>query len=237
VRRTPFDRVVLYGLAPLLRDEAGAHALGALVQSLHAAGARTVGAPIANVRRLAEVLHAGEVDAAARLDELVTEDEYWNRCARSAVQAGDTERADCFAPFVDLVGQLREAAARAAAGGRRVRVGAYLGYPTPAEVRRLGGLLDFVLLDYPVRSPELGWEHVHGKGGPLRDRFRWCAGAGLEIWPILYARGEVSIGPWLRSHGLAAAEDAFIGAATRDQAFTLSRSHLIGFQYFADDAL
>jgi hypothetical protein len=76
---------------------------------------------------------------------------------------------------------------------------------------------------------------VHARGGPLRDRFGWFARRGVAVWPIFYARGEVSMGEALRAHGLAAAEARFHADLAADP--ELSAFRVAGFAYFTLEAL
>lgn len=230
------DQLVLYNMGPMLRDDAGRELLSALILDLRKASARSVAAPIADKDRLQEVQRFEERHPEARFDAWVTENEYWNRCQEGAATT-ELVREECFSDFLGLVQAMREAALLRASSGSRPRIGAYLGYPTNAEIKQLSGVIDFVFLNYSVDSPKRAWKASHPRGGSLRGRFLSFAESGLEIWPIFYARGEGNMASWLRKYGLLAAEQAFVLGAAADPAFENARSKLMGFQYFADDAL
>jgi hypothetical protein len=210
--------VVPYGLGPLLDARAGRAALAAWIDELHRRGAEVI-APVADTRRLRALAALAAEQPAARFDALVTELEFWNRADRAASLA-------------ELRALLAEMRARAAPPpGRPIRVGAYLGYPTPDEASRLAADVDFVFLDYSVRAPARAWSHVHRRGGPLRDRFGAFAGRGVDVWPIFYADGEVDMRDALRGAGVAAAERRFRADLAADAA--LGGYRVAGFVYFA----
>jgi len=233
-RRDAIDRIVFYGLGTVFATPALETRLAALIVELRAAGVTAIGAPIAAASRVDEVLAYDRRHPEARFDLLVTELEYWNRCDRPATEAASVVR-DCFAPMDELLAAMRAAAAAEAARGAPVRVGAYLGYPTAAEARRIAARADHVLLNYAVTTPSRPHVHVHPRGGPSRQRLRWLADAGLEVWPIFYARGEVDMAGWLARHGLAAAEAAFRDDVAADP--DLADVRIGGFQYFPYEAL
>jgi hypothetical protein len=158
-------------------------------------------------------------------DGLVTEHEYWNR----------VDRAAALDELLALLATMRAQAAAWTVDGRSPAIGAYLGYPTAAEARRLAAAVDFVFLDYSVRTPARAWHHVHGRGGPLRERFAWFARAGVDVWPIFYAAGEVDMQPALRAEGLAGAEARFREDLAADA--ELGERRVTGFVYFTVEAL
>ena len=204
VRANAIDRVVFYGLGRVLGAERSEARFAALVRDLRAAGVSTIGAPIAAASRVDAVVAYDRGHPEARIDLIVTELEYWHDCAGEGVRA-------CFAPMDELLATMRITADR-----EDLQVGAYLGYPTAAEARRIAARVDFVFLNYAVRAP-----------GPWRrERLRDLA--GVEIWPIFYARGEVDMYAWLAAHGLDAAEAAFLADAELP---------IGGFQYFSYEAM
>jgi len=221
VRENRFTAVTLYDAGPALREPAASRLAGLVARLRRDGRVQSVGAPIASVERLAEVVAYGDAHPQGAFDAVVTELEYWNDC-----DGARGERA-CFGPFVSLL-----EAMRAAARPRGIRVGAYLGYPTKEEALRIASLTDYVLLNYPVRDPRTAYEDVHPRGGALSARMQWFATTKAVVWPILYTRGEVHMGDWVRAHGLLAAEEAFLAGAVPEV-----RPRIGGFQFFAHDVL
>jgi hypothetical protein len=238
VRAHRIDHLVLYGLGPVLQGEEAAGLSHLIRRVREEAAVRSVAAPVTGEERLRMLLAYGQAHPEGAFDAVVTELEYWNRCQErsGALEGAQTERADCFPAFLSLLKQMRVAAETEHARGRSLRVGAYLGYPNAAEVREIAAQVDYVLLNYHVRTPEAAWGHVRTDTGPLRDRFRAFLDAGVQVWPIFYARGEVDMSPWLNEHGLRAAEDVFLTQMEAELG-AASRHSLGGFQYFADDVL
>lgn len=215
--------VAPYGLGPLLATPADRAALAAWLEELRGAGAQLV-APIAASSRLDELAVLVGEHPAAWFDAVVTESEYWNAA----------DRARGFAAMQALVADMHAHGTRLAPG-HTLRVGAYLGYPTEAEAAELAATLDFVFLDYSVTSAAAAWSHVHARGGPLRDRFAWFAGAGVEAWPIFYAAGEVDMTADLRSMGFDGAEARFRADLTADRDY--GELPVAGFMYFTLESL
>jgi hypothetical protein len=224
------ERIVFYRLGDVLATPALEDRLAAAIQTLRAAGVTTIGAPIAGAQRLDTLAEYDERHPDARFDLLVTELEYWNRCGGRARDVDPEEVRACFAPMEALLDAMRAAADASTARGAPVRVAAYLGDPTAGEVRRIAARVDHVLLQYAVRSPV----DAHARDS-LRRRLASLAAAGVEVWPILYARGEVDMSAWLATNDLDATEAAFRAdlAATPD----LANVTIGGFQYFTYDAL
>jgi len=216
--------VIPYGAGPMLATAEGRTTLSGWIDELHRRGA-DVNLPIAGEDRLVALDQLLREHPVVWIDGLVTEDEYWNR--------GD--RAAGLDQLLALLASMRSHAAGWNHPGPATRIGAYLGYPTAAEAARLAPALDFVYLDYSVGSPERAWRHVHGSGGPLRDRFAWFASAGVEAWPIFYAAGEVDMAPSLRANGTSAAEARFRADLAADPEY--SQLSVTGFVYFTIEAM
>lgn len=216
--RSGITEVVPYGMGPLLASSEGRAALAAWIEEAHRGGARVI-APVAGRDRLEALLAFAAEHPAARFDAMVTELEYWN--------ANDGDVPAALDGLLELLAAMRGRAA--------VPVGAYLGYPTAAEAARIAAAVDFVFLDYPVGDPARAWAHVHPRGGALRERFGWFARAGVEVWPIFYAAGEVDMGAALRDAGLAAAEARYRADLAADP--ELGADDVAGFVYFTIEAL
>lgn len=225
VRERQMTDVIPYGMGTLLASAEGRAVLAAWIDEVHAAGGRVV-APVAGADRVRALAVLVDEHPAVWFDGLVTEREYWNR----------VDRAAAFDELIALLATMRAQAAAWAVGGRSsLAVGAYLGYPTAAEAQRLAAAVDFVFLDYSVRSPARAWDHVHGRGGPLRERFAWFARSGVAVWPIFYAAGEVDMQPALRAEGVARAEARFHEDLAADA--ELGDRRVAGFVYFTVEAL
>jgi hypothetical protein len=217
-KRLRIQQVALYGLgAAIAADE---DALAAWLTSLRSDGMSLI-APVAGMDRLPVLADFVRRHPGLVFDTLVTEFEFWN--------ADDRTRA--FTELQALVNAMR------AACERRCRVGVYLGHPSAAEAAWIAGAVDVVYLDYSVPSPARAWPHVHGRGGPLRERFLRFASAGVEVWPIFYARGEVDMADALRRDGLDAAEARFLADLRTDPEAWRWADRLGGFIYFGHDAL
>ncbi|MBL9016002.1 MAG: hypothetical protein JNL83_17575 [Myxococcales bacterium] len=223
VRRRITD-VIPYGLGPVLGTVADRARTAAWIDELHRHGARVI-APIAGHDRLRAVDQMLAENPRTWLDGLVTELEFWNR----------PDRAIAFEELVALIADMRIQAALWLHGGKAMPVGAYLGYPTQTEAVRVAAAIDFAYLDYSVRSPAGAWAHVHATGGPLRQRFAWLAAAGVELWPIFYATGEVDMATALRGRGTSAAEAQFRADLAADP--ELGKSGVTGFVYFTFEAM
>jgi hypothetical protein len=221
------DEVVPYGLGPLLDTAAGRAELVAWIGDLHARGA-TIVVPIAGRDRLLQLAKLVDEHDEVWLDGLVTEFEFWN-------QPDGDARAAALNEMLALLKEMHVLAARWARPDLDVKVGAYLGYPTAEEAARLAPLLDVVHLDYSVSSPADAWNHVHAVGGPLRDRFGWFAAAGVAIFPIFYATGEIDMAADLRARGTGAAEDEFLRQLAADPDHR--DATVAGFVYFTLEAL
>jgi hypothetical protein len=230
-----FKDVTLYHLAPLLGEDAGADQLAQLFRELRAAGVRSIAAPIASTKRVTEVLALRQRNKDARFDALVTEYEYWRQCAEKSPPEAAPIRTDCFAGFADIVQAMKQGAASEAAAGFPLRIGAYLGRSSRSEIEWLSKQIDFAYLIYPFHSPEEAWTGQGGRGQAIRDRLRWSAQAGLEVWPIFYSRGEVPMQPWLDEHSLAETEKIFFDRVKKDARLAPVAKKFSGVQYFADD--
>lgn len=215
--------VTPYQLSPLLVDVAGRRRLAAWIDEVHRAGGEVI-VPVAGIDRVTALRQVIAENPTTWLDGAVTEFEYWNRPDREVARAE-------FRALLEAIA----AAGPALAPGRALRVGAYLGYPTADEAAELAPYLDFVHLDYSVASPRDAWAHVHAKGGALRDRFAWFAEAGVEVWPIFYAVGEVDMAPALTELGLAGVEARFQNDLGADPDY--HQLAVTGFAYFTLEAL
>ncbi|HEX2687756.1 MAG TPA: hypothetical protein VHN14_14115 [Kofleriaceae bacterium] len=216
--------VIPYNMAALLDSPAMRAALAAWIDEQHRRGVGVI-APIAGHDRLAALAVLTHEHPATWLDGMVTEYEFWNR----------TDRRAALDDLLDLLVAMRSQARHAARRGHPSRVGAYLGYPTVAEARRLAAVVDFVYLNYSVTRPELAWSHVRRDGGSLRSRFAWFSRQGVEVWPIFYATGEVDMAATLRTSGLDAAEARFRNDLAHDP--ELGDQHVQGFVYFTLEAM
>lgn len=221
--RHDLTAVAPYGLGPLLADPAGRAQVAAWIAELHRAGVAVV-VPVAGTDRVAALVALVDASPGVWLDGVVTELEYWNQAAR----------ADGLVALEATLDALRAAGPRLAPG-HDLRVGAYLGYPTAAEAAELATRLDFVFLDYSVASPAEAWRHVHPRGGALRDRFAWFARAGVEVWPIFYAAGEVDMRAALVRVGEAGVEARFRADLAADPDY--HDLAIAGFCYFTLEAL
>jgi hypothetical protein len=217
-KRLRIRQVALYGLGVAIeRDE---DALVDWLISLRRDGIGLI-APVAGMDRLPVLTALLRRHPELKVDTLVTEFEFWNR--------SDRDRA--FTDFQALVKAMRTTCEG------RCRVGVYLGHPSADEAAWIAAAADVVYLDYSVASPARAWSHVHGRGGPLRERFLRLASAGVEVWPIFYARGEVDMAAALRRDGLDAAEARFLADARADADGRRWLDRIGGFMYFGADAL
>lgn len=216
--------VIPYGIGSMLTTPSGRDALARWIGDLHRLGARVV-VPIAGSSRLHGLRALIDQHPTLWLDGLVTEYEYWNRA----------DRAPAFDELMALVAAMRAHAAVWQRGGHPVSIGAYLGYPTAREAARIAAVVDAVYLDYTVRDPAVAWGHVRTGGGPLPRRLGWFACAGVEVWPIFYAAGEVHMGTALRTRGVGAAEARFLADMAQDHRPCPYR--VAGFAYFTIEAL
>lgn len=215
--------VAPYQLAPLLADADGRTRLAAWIDEVHRAGGQVI-VPVAGLDRVGALAQVIAEHPGTWLDGAVTEVEYWNQ----------PDRAGALAELLALLDALAAQGA-ALAPGHALRIGAYLGYPTAAEAAELAARLDFVHLDYSVASPRDAWTHVHAKGGPLRDRYAWFAEAGVEVWPIFYATGEIDIAAALATLGMGGVEASFEADRAADPAY--GRLAVTGFAYFTLEAV
>ncbi|MGF1464838.1 MAG: hypothetical protein ACFCGT_01780 [Sandaracinaceae bacterium] len=210
------EEVALYGLGPLLASEAGRRTVRSFVARARRVGLR-VAAPIAGLDRVrALAAYAAEAPEHA-FDTWITELEYWHDC-----RATQGER-PCFASMAALLEAMAEAVR-----ARPVRpvLAAYVGYPTPEEAEAIAARVDRLLLSYDGASPREAWTARHGRHGSQRERLLSVLDLGLELWPILYVRGERPMAGWLRAHTVEEAEAYFSAGARRlDASFA-------GFQYF-----
>lgn len=226
--RLHIDRVVFYGLGEILGDPAQETRLAEMVAALQRRGVTSIGAPIAARSRIVEVLAYSRSHPKARIDVLISELEYWRDCPADPAPDDATLR-PCFEPMDGLLDEMRKAATDELTAGRPMSVGVYVGYPSPGEAKRIAEVADFVVANYNVRTPDRAHE-----GHRRRNRLAALVAAKLEVWPILYARGDVHMRPWLDAYGLDAAEAAF--RATLDDP-ALPSPRLGGYQYFAFEAM
>jgi hypothetical protein len=224
VARQRVTDVIPYKMAAMLDSPAKRAALATWIDELHRRGIRVI-APIAGRDRIDALAVLRSEHPATWFDGMVTEFEFWNR----------TDRRAALDEMIDLLATMRSRAEQAGRAGHPARVGAYLGYPTVDEARRLAPVVDFVYLDYSVTSPELAWSHVRRDSGPLRSRFGWFSRSGVAVWPIFYATGEVDMAATLRASGLEAAEARFRNDLAADP--ELGDQHVTGFVYFTLDAM
>jgi hypothetical protein len=154
-------------------------------------------------------------------DGLVTEIEFWN--------AGAT-----FAQFTDTLSYVRSLAMQSRSGGG-MRLGAYIGWPTQAQVNAMLPLLDRLYVHVYVPSPEMAYAYG-------QTRFGWIAagntslGTAVDVWPIFSAEGmqwsagaEHFMGDWLSTHTLDQAETIFL---TDWEANPPGKVKVTGFQYY-----
>jgi len=224
VARQHVTEVIPYKMAAMLDSPGKRAALATWIDELHRRGIRVI-APIAGRDRIDALDVLTSEHPATWFDGMVTELEFWNR----------TDRRAALDEMLDLLAAMRARAEQAGRAGHPARVGAYLGYPTIDEARRLAPVVDFVYLDYSVTRPELAWSHVRRDSGPLRSRFGWFSRAGVAVWPIFYATGEVDMAATLRASGIEAAETRFRNDLAADP--ELGDQHVTGFVYFTLEAM
>jgi len=215
--------VIPYNLGPLLATAAQREGAAQWIDELHRHGARVI-VPIAAAQRVKalDLLFAEHPDT--WIDGMVTELEYWNR----------PDRAAALEEHMLLLATMRTTAATWGHDGDTMPIGAYLGYPTEAEAARLAAAIDFAFVDYSVNDPARAWGWKRGKDS-LRRRFGWLANAGVEVWPIFYANGEVDMLAALKARGTGVAEAEF----RSDQAADPDYGSLApaGFIYFTFEAM
>lgn len=216
--------VIPYNLGPMLSSLQEREGLALWFDELHRHGARVI-VPIAGHDRLRGLASMLAEHPDTWIDGMVTEVEFWNRA----------DRAIAFEELIALVADMRISATLWQHGGRAMPIGVYLGYPDQAESTRLAAAIDFAYVDYSVDAPARAWGWVHAKGGPLRQRFGRLAAAGVEVWPIFYAAGEVDMVAALRADGTGAAEARFRADQTADPDF--GRLAPAGFVYFTFEAM
>ncbi|MEO7092433.1 MAG: hypothetical protein ABI175_04225 [Polyangiales bacterium] len=216
--------VIPYNLGPMLATIAQREGLALWIDELHRHGARVI-VPVAGHDRLRALATLFAEHPATWIDGMVTEVEFWNR----------SDRAIAFEELIALVADMRISATVWQHGGKKMPIGVYLGYPDQAESARLAAAIDFAYADYSVDAPARAWSWVHAKGGPLRQRFAWLASAGVDVWPIFYAAGEVDMVAALRADGTGAAEARFRADLVADPDF--GRLVTAGFVYFTFEAM
>ena len=221
--RKLITEVVPYGLGALLDSYPHRELAAAWIDELHRHGARVI-APVAGEDRLRAIDQMLAEHPATYLDGMVSEVEFWNRADRSIA----------LEELLGLIADMRSAATTWRHDGRALPVGAYLGYPTQAEAVRIAAAVDFAFLDYSVRSPVGAWSATHA-GAPLRQRFGWFAGAGVDVWPIFYATGEVDMSAALRASGTDSAEARFRADLAIDP--DLGKLGVAGFVYFTFESM
>lgn len=175
----------LYGLGPVLADEARSAALARFLARARAAGMAELGAPIAGLDRLQAIVRYEDAHPEARFDAVASELEYWNGCGEGVA------RAECFSRFLALLDAMH-----AEAAPRHWVMIAYLGHPTRAESVEIARRVERVHVDLSIDDPAHAFDHRHD-GAPLSDRWRALGGLGIGIWPILYAHGDVDLAAWL----------------------------------------
>jgi len=218
------SEVIPYNLGPLLVSANEREGVALWIDELHRHGARVI-VPVAGHDRLRALDAMLAEHPHTWIDGMVTEVEFWNR----------PDRTIAFKELIALLADMRIQAALWQHGGRAMPVGVYLGYPTQVEAARLAAAIDFAYLDYSVTTPARAWGWVHATGGPLRQRFGWFASAGVEVWPIFYAAGEVDMAPALRADGTGAAEARFRADLAADPDF--GKLATAGFVYFTFEAM
>ncbi len=211
--------VVPYGLGGLLEGRDGRRVLASWIDDLRARGARVI-VPVASGRRLGALDVLFREHASTSIDGVITELEYWNATTDSRTAA--------FEAFTSLLGEMR--ARRSSWAHPSLRVGAYLGYPTPAEASAIVALVDFVFLSYAVNTPESAWSKTFATRGSLRARY--AAFRQIERWPIFYARGEVVMKAAQTTRGRAVAERVFLRDSRRER-----EGAPAGFAYFTLEAM
>lgn len=183
--------LTLYGLGAALRAEP--EALAGFLAAARARGVDAV-APVSGLDRVADLAAFERAHANAPFAGWVTEHEYWN--------VPPEERAASFEVLQEMLTAMRGAKP----GGW---IGCYLGYPTAEEAAWIAAHVDRVYLSVAVADPRdaLDW----GEGlRSHRARHGYFAGR-VPIWPIVYARGDAHMRPWLEQHSLAE-----LDAALRD---------------------
>jgi hypothetical protein len=168
--------VIPYALGPLLATAESRTTLAAWIDVLHAHGLRVM-APVASAKRVAELQILTSEHGATWFDGLVTELEFWNR---------KDDRAAAFAELLALVASMR-ASEPAWTHGHAGTIGVYLGRPTADEAHQLARVIDFVFLDYSVKSPDGAFAH-----SSYAERYGWFA--TIPEYPIFYD-------PWARRRG------------------------------------
>jgi len=216
--------VIPYNLGPLLATAVQREGVALWIDELHRHGARVI-VPVAGTDRLRDLASLFAEHPATWIDGMVTELEFWNR----------DDRTIAFEEMLALVGAMRTAAKKWPHAGRAMPIGAYLGYPDQMEAARLAMAIDFAYVDYSVDSPARAWSWVHAKGGPLRQRFAWLAAAGVDVWPIFYAAGEVDMSIALKTDGTGAAEARFRADLLADPDY--GKLAPTGFVYFTFEAM
>ena len=216
--------VIPYNLGPLLATIPQREGLALWIDELHRHGARVI-VPVAGHDRLRALATMLAEHPRTWIDGMVTEVEFWNR----------PDRTIAFEELIALVADMRISAALWQHGGRALPIGVYLGYPDATESVRLAAAIDFAYVDYSVDAPARAWTWVHAKGGPLRQRYGRLASAGVDVWPIFYAAGEVDMLAALRADGTGAAEARFSADLAADPDF--SRLAPTGFVYFTFEAM
>ena len=216
--------VIPYNLGPLLATIPQREGLALWIDELHRHGARVI-VPIAGHDRLRALATMLSEHPATWIDGMITEVEFWNR----------PDRAIAFEELIALVADMRISATLWQHGGKAMPIGVYLGYPDQSESARLAAAIDFAYVDYSVDAPARAWSWVRGTTDSLRQRFGWLANAGVEMWPIFYAAGEVDMLAALRADGTGAAEARFRADLAADP--ELGRLAAAGFVYFTFEAM
>ncbi|MCB9596535.1 MAG: hypothetical protein H6719_27675 [Sandaracinaceae bacterium] len=181
-----FAELTLYGLGAALRNQQ--EALATFLETAHARGLDVV-APISAMDRVEDLTRWEREHPNARFTGWVTEFEFWN--------APPAERAARFAELQQILTAMR---AQKGDGW----IACYLGYPTAEEGAWIAEHVDRVYLSFAIADPAdaMSW----GEGTRShRARHGYFAGR-LPIWPIVYARGDAHMRPWLQQHSVSELE-------------------------------
>ncbi len=178
--------LTLYGLGGALRNEPAA--LASFIETARARGVDTV-APISGMDRVEDLVRYEREHPSGRFDGWVTEFEYWNHAA--------AERAAQFEVLQRMLTAMR-------AGKADGWVACYLGYPTAEEARWIAEHVDRVYLSLGIDDPARAQDWGQGDRSH-RTRQSYFAGR-VPIWPIVYARGDAHMRPWLQQHSMAELE-------------------------------
>ncbi len=187
------DRVAIYRLHRILRDDALRARLPALLDAIREAGVREIYAVVGSVRSVRDVdaFHRAERDAGRRIpfDGLVSEYEFWR-------EGND------FETYLSLLRAMQRQAETERAEGRPFLTLTYLGWPDAAETQALAPFVDVVLLHAYVKRPRRIARYLRERW----QRFDALGDARPEMWVLLSAEmreeerrsGPEFLGAWLR---------------------------------------